>query len=66
MSAQTINPKLAVAMAELNEAWTAILDKHWDGGLEHFGNFRLKVYTDDGYTATFYEEGIVFYPQEES
>ncbi len=61
-----INPKLALAMAKLSEAWYEILEEHYDDGLQYFGNFRLKVYTDDGYTATFYEEGIVFYPEEEN
>jgi hypothetical protein len=52
-------------MAELEKAWSEILDRNYDS-LTHFGTFQLKVYTDDGLTAQFYEEGIDFYPKEES
>lgn len=59
-----INPGLAKLMADLNNAWVKLLDEQYDE-VQHFGTFKLKVYTDDGYTATFYEEGIDFYPEED-
>lgn len=60
----TIDPNLARLMVDLNDAWDKLLEEQYDG-VSHFGLFRIKVYTDDGYTATFYEEGIDFYPEEE-
>ncbi len=59
-----VDSNLARTMAELEKAWSEILDRNYDS-LSHFGNFQLKVYTDDGLTAQFYEEGIDFYPRDE-
>lgn len=59
-----IDPNLARTMAELEKAWSEILDRNYEA-LTHFGTFSLKVYTDDGLTAQFYEEGIDFYPKDE-
>lgn len=56
-----VDANLARTMAELEKAWSEILERNYDS-LTHFGTFRVKVYTDDGLTAQFYEEGIDFYP----
>lgn len=59
-----VDPNLARTMAELEKAWGEILERNYDS-LSHFGIFQLKVYTDDGLTAQFYEEGIDFYPKDQ-
>lgn len=59
-----VDSNLARMMAELEQSWSNILLKHYNA-VSHFGTFSLKVYTDDGLTAQFYEEGIDFYPKDE-
>lgn len=60
----TVDKHLAGMMSELAIFWDNLLEKHYDN-VSHFGTFDLRVYTNDGYTATFMEEGIEFYPKEE-
>lgn len=60
---QIINTKLAQFAAELEESYSALVEKYWDGGLEYFGAMDLRVYTDDGLTLKFWEEGVEFYPE---
>lgn len=62
-----VNPKLARFALDVQEAWTAICEKpEHDEFFNLFGNVNIKVYTGDGLTLEFYEEGIDFYPKEEA
>jgi hypothetical protein len=62
----TVNPMLARFAAALNDAYEAVCDEAPDEFFEVFGPVRIKLYTIDGLTAEFYEEGIEFYPDDEN
>lgn len=62
----TVHPKLAKFAAELNDAYDAICAKpEYDEFFSLFGPVAIKLYTGDGLTAKFWEEGIEFYPEED-
>ena len=60
-----VNPKLAVFAARLNEAWEKLCDDTEVDFFDLFGPVEIKLYTVDGFTAKFWEDGIEFYPAEE-
>lgn len=61
----TVNPMLARFAADLNDAYEKLCDKHPDEFFDLFQPMSLRLYTGDGLTAIFYEEGIEFYPAED-
>lgn len=60
----TIQPMLARFAADLNDMWTKLCEEAPDEFFNTFGQVSIQLYTDDGLTAKFYEEGIDFYPEE--
>jgi hypothetical protein len=60
----TVNPMLARFAAELNDAYEKVCKEAPDEFFETFGPVSIKLFTCDGLTAEFYEEGIDFYPSE--
>ncbi len=60
-----VDAKLAALAAELDEAFTRILDKHLSSGdssLRHHTPIGLYLTTVDGVAVSFIEEGLEFYP----
>lgn len=64
MTAAIIPAKAALFAAELEQAYTALVEKYWEDGLEFF-DIDLKVYTHGEVFFKFWEEGIEFYPEED-
>lgn len=63
----TVHPSLARFAAELNDAYEAICEKpEYDEFFKLFYPVSIELRTGDGLTARFFEEGIEFYPKEES
>jgi hypothetical protein len=60
-----IQPQLARFAADLHDAIDKVLESH-DKLHETYGPVQVRLYTDDGLTATFFEEGIEFYPKEKT
>ena len=68
----TIMDGAALALlVELEAATTEIINRHFDNDekrdeqhLRHYGSFAVRIYTDNGLTASFMEEGIDLYPKE--
>ena len=61
-----VDSKLAKLTADLDEAFTRILEKHLsdgDSSLRHHTPIGLYLTTVDGVAASFIEEGIEFYPK---
>ena len=67
----TIHESMAALIAELAKETGRIIDKHLaedEKGanvLQHYGPIGVQVHGIDGHLATFYEEGIEFYPSPE-
>lgn len=62
----TVDGKLARLAADLDDAFSEILDRHLadeESSLRHHTPFGLYLTTVDGIAATFLEEGIEFYPK---
>ena len=62
----TVHPTLARFAAALNDAYEEVCEAAPDEFFQLFGPVEIKLYTGDGLTAKFYEEGIEFYPSEKS
>lgn len=60
----TVHPDLARIAADLNDAWDKICEAAPDEFFGLFSPVSIRLYTGDGLTARFYEEGIEFYPKE--
>ncbi|UDL16546.1 hypothetical protein SEA_ZOOMAN_305 [Microbacterium phage Zooman] len=61
--ATPIHPILARFAADLNDLWEKHCAEAPDEFFELFNPVSIKLYTGDGLTAEFYEEGIDFYPK---
>lgn len=61
-----VNEHLARFAAELNAAYERLCEQTPDDFFTAYRPMSLKLYTGDGLTAVFYEEGIEFYPEEEN
>lgn len=59
----TVNPNLARFAADLNDAYEKLCNSAPDEFFEQYGPVSIKLFTCDGLTAEFYEEGIEFYPK---
>ena len=57
----TVNPALARFAADLNDAYEKLCDQYPDEFFDLFHPMSLRLYTGDGLTAVFYEEGILHY-----
>lgn len=62
----TVNPTLAKFAVELAETIDKLYDKYsvLDASFYEVYAPEIRLYTIDGLTALFYEEGIEFYPKE--
>lgn len=62
----TVHPDLARFAANLNDLWVALCEKEDPGSdfWDIFAPVSIKLYTGDGLTAKFWEDGIEFYPKE--
>lgn len=64
----TVTGEIAKLAADLEEAWRNVLENHYAQDdrdmLKNYEPFGLRLYTVDGFTAQFLEEGIEFYPEE--
>lgn len=63
----TVNPTLAKFAVELSEIIDKLFDKYsvQDAAFYEIYEPEIRLYTTDGLTAKFYEEGIEFYPKKE-
>lgn len=59
----TVNPILARFAADLNDVWSKLCEEAPDELFDLFNPVSIELHTGDGLTATFYEEGIAFYPE---
>lgn len=62
----TVLPALARFAADLNDAWEKVVEGMDDDFFNLFAPVEIRLYTGDGLTAKFWEEGIEFYPKEEA
>lgn len=64
-----VHESLAAMLAELAEVTNRVIEKHQEADaygrdvLKHYGPFGVQVHGVDGHLATFYEEGIEFFPE---
>ncbi len=64
-----VHESLAAMLAELAEVTNQVINKHLEADaygrdvLKHYGPIGVRVYGADGPLATFYEEGIEFFPE---
>lgn len=67
MANDIVNPLLARFAADLSDAWERLCeDPEHDTFFNLFEGVSIKLYTSDGLTAKFWEEGIEFYPKEQA
>lgn len=59
----TVMPNLARFAAALNDAYEQVCKEAPDEFFDIYGPVSIQLYTCDGLTARFYEEGIEFYPK---
>lgn len=64
--ATPINPHLARFAADFADLWTKYCEEAPDEFFELFSPVSVRLYTGDGLTAEFYEEGIDFYPEKKA
>jgi hypothetical protein len=62
-----VNPLLARFAADLNDAYDKVCeDPAHEEFFRIFEGVSIRLFTVDGLTAKFWEEGIEFYPKEDS
>lgn len=61
-----VNPHLARFAAEISEAYDGVSERFPYEFFEAFAPLDLRLYTVDGLTVRFLEEGLEFYPKEEN
>lgn len=60
----TVDPRLARFAADLNDAFSKLIDGADSEFLNDYGPIGLELQTINGLTARYYEEGIDFYPED--